>query len=196
MAKVNPIAVEMIGEGCGKKGKCSCQQHGAGIADLAVKALSHLLPKLLESLGSKAGDFIGEHGIAFAKKKGLISGGASSLAGGASSLAGGGKPRGRPRKTLLKEEESEHGVRTKTKIDGTESTTANKGPVSSFSTTPGITPAPKKTGGRPKKGQTGSGASSGTLPIGGGSNLAGDGVFLAGADETPLPKRGKKKPLM
>jgi hypothetical protein len=177
------LSQEQAGSGMKGKGKCGCQG-GDGLADLAIKALSHLIPALLAKFGTEAGGVLSKEAIQFARAKGIISNeqdGSGLIAKSRVSKNTGKRFRG---------EQVQFGVLTKEGVSISQHPTTTQ--LSEFSTTPGIIPVPKKTA-RGKKG----GASS--LP-GGASTLPGDGVFLAGVDSIAPKKRGrpvgsgKKKP--
>jgi hypothetical protein len=158
-------------EGSGMKGKkCGCGQDGDGLADLAIKALSHLIPALLAKFGEQAGSVLSNEAIQFARAKGILKD--PSMTGAGYKLKAKPKPRAQQQKS--RGEEVQHGVLTKSSVAVNEFPSTGLSP---YSTTPGIIPLAKKGG-------------SSNL-AGGSSNLPGDGIFLAGLDSYVPKRRGR-----
>jgi hypothetical protein len=181
--------------GAMSKKKCGCGQDGDGLADLAIKALSHLIPALLAKFGEKAGDVLSNEAIQFARVKGLIKD-PSAISGAGYKL----KPKPKPKADKkFRGEEVQHGVLVKSSVASDEFPSTGLSP---YSVSPGIIPVPKK---QTKKGG-GSNLAGGSSNLPGGSNYlpsdSGSGVFLAGVDSYVPKKRGrpvgsgKKKPSM
>lgn len=162
------ISQEQLGSGM-RKNK---EQSGDGLADLAIKALSHLIPALLAKFGEQAGSVLSKEAIEFAKKKGLLSQDGSGMSK---------KTRGRPRNDKrLRGDETHLGILTREGLAVEQYPTTTN--FSQYATNPNIIAVePKKLG---KKGGSSDLA-------GGSSNLAGDGVFLAGVDTFVPKKRGR-----
>ena len=57
---------------CKHKRACKCDQSGRGLGDLAVKALSHLIPALLAKFGESAGSILSDQAVQFARRRGLL----------------------------------------------------------------------------------------------------------------------------
>lgn len=184
--KTSYISQEQEGSGMKGKGSCGCQS-GDGLGDLAVKALTFLLPKLFEKLGENAGELISKEGIAFARAKGLLSQNGNGLKAKSKSNSNTGK--------RLKGEVVQFGIHTKQAESVQQYPTTSQ--LSEFTVQEGIIPVAKKAT-IPKKANTKKGGSSNLA--GGSSNLAGDGIYLAGQDSFVPKKRGrpvgsgKKKP--
>lgn len=200
---VSNLTTEQLGSGKKPRGrprKTVCDQQGDGVADLAIKALSHLIPALLAKFGEKGGEVLSSEAIEFARKKGLLSkkatpvqdGGAYSGDVKATPLAKEVKGKPKASKKFLEGEKVVEGVLVKHKISGPEHF-GDKGITTSFSLHPEILPVPKRK-------QRGKGAiyeppiGGGTYLAGKGTSLAGDGILLAGESSMPPQKRRGRPP--
>jgi hypothetical protein len=150
------------------------------LADLAIKALSHLIPALLAKFGEQAGSVLSNEAIQFARAKGILK--EAPMNGAGYTLKA--KPKPKPQQKKLKGEEVQYGVLTKKAVSISEYPTTSQ--FSEFSTLQGIMPVAQST----KKGGSSNLA-------GGSSNLPGDGIFLAGQDSYVPKRRGRPpKPKM
>ena len=183
------ISTEQAGSGMKGKG-CGCQQ-GDGLGDLAIKALSHLIPALLSKFGENAGGVLSKEAIAFARAKGLLSQDGSGMVAKSKANSNTGK--------RFRGEQVQFGVLTKEAESVQQYPTTSQ--LSEFDVNPGIIPVAKRATPKKSVAKKATAKKGGASNLAGGSsNLAGDGVFLAGVDSFVPKKRGrpvgsgKKKP--